>query len=1144
MCSRRVTSFRQALLLLLAAFALAFTSGLTPIMVARAATSTSTTRNVALHVVQQAAADGATRSLTFLSSGYQSESAFLADVATCVSTLTNSTGGVSADPWPRYIAVFNLYALYEPSAQLGASRPAGHRQSCAFMTDCVARSVDNNLHCAFGSPNPQVLSCDVNLVRAMAAYAPAQDVVVVLVNDAEPSGVGTDGLLYITNEPAFMPFLLVHYLNRAVAGLQEEYSLGIETNHGRQTFAAANCAAAAAASSSNAIAAPSWTYWQNYSNAGLFTSAGADGTSTAFRAELDREGVGCSLANYVAPTHNACLMRNSSIHHMCPVCKEQLSLAFFDAGVSGSALVTPSAARLDLTAGRCPPAGYTYYVAPASTTASTGTTTPPTSVTRHLYLSLGAFAFQNDVHVVWSAADGTVLATDTQTLVVENVSAAWPLPTTVTATVTDNTPNVRPSSRAARAANMTSTTIFNVALWTSAVSCTSATVPTCFTTRATFAGTPAATPASTGLCVVATAASTRAVSAAVKSTTAAAAAASLTALDATVTNPTRDTIPIVISATVCGGVAVIFLAVTTLLFWCCVHRRPREVLNPTRADTVVYASVAAMAPLGVAAAGLTVAVVCSFVPVHYYTGSPVVLTILVMACVMYVSALINFCGVLLRWYVVVLVCGVMTLLLGAGFLATGLLSLVFYLDRGSQAFSNRMSKLWLHLLSSQSGSTYVCETVQASLKCSGFHAGCFMTTSAECPLGCSNNLYYVNSCEVPFMYYVGGVYLPLAIVALVCGAWYVLLGTLDVTYYVRFRQLSRIGHLRRTFRLVQKPPMAPITYQEVKELRRMFAHVATYHMPSLTLVGNNAVRFLETVFAEPLAEAYAQHLRARGPLTFDDLMTQHFPYVVHTTLTVPAPEVLSSPGMSPEAARQQQQQPAVVDMDGYAEVAGALSPEDLHQILHTHAAAQQPSRKGLTTPMPTERVLVETIREAARQTADAPFCRGLSAAELAGLRRAWTALHPPIAGTLTDAELAIFYSWSHAGSAPLTAEGLAQWKTYLDVTRAGDGIGWREFCYPYAQKALNRFAEGFLKENGCVVPAEAVVSRARVADRYGSVECAAIFLPREKVVPLTRVMAHFLSQKSSTTASAKQGNWKALAQRADDIVRTLKDPAV
>jgi hypothetical protein len=1114
------------------------TSPVAAAAVARTAASTTprttSTRDVSLRVIQQATTDGSTRSLSFLSAGYQSESAFLADVDACVSTLTNSTGGVASDPWPRYIALFNVYALYEPSPQLGANRMKSHQDSCTFSTDCTARTVMNNLNCAFGSPNPQVLSCDVNLVRSMAFYAPAQDVVVVLVNDDEPRGVGTDGLLYITNKPTFMPFMLVHYLNRAVAGLQEEYSLGIYAINGEQTLNAANCAA-----SPSAHTAQSWVYWQNYNNDGLFvnsatTSAGSSADNVS-GADVDRNGLGCSVASYVAPTRGGCLMQSSSVHHMCPVCKEQLSLAFFHAGTSTTshALLSPRAVRLDLTAGRCPPAGHTYYVASVTPPASqlTSAAAPLTTrVTKHLYLSLGSFASQSDVEVVWTSENGTILATNTQTLVIENVSSLWTLPTTVTATVTDATQNVRPSWRAERRANMTSTTTFAIAAWTDDVNCASASKPTCFASRTVFA---AVAVMPSAVCAPLTSATKNRTAAAT-----AAAAVDELVLSASGTDPKRPTVPIIVSSIVCGGLTLLLVAVITLVFYCCVQRRPREVLNPTHTDNVVYYTAVVLAPLGITLAGLVIVFVCSFVPAVYYTGSPVVLTLLVMACMMYVSATMNFCGVLLRRFVAVLVCGVLSLLLGAGFFACGLLSLIFYLDRGSQVFSDRVSRLWQHLLSSDTGSAYVCNIVQATMRCSGFHAGCFMTMSAECPPNCSNNLLYVNSCGVSFAYYVGNLYLPLAIVALAGGFWFVLLGTLDMTYYVRFRQLPRNGRLRRAFRNMRKPPMTPITYQEVAELHRMFALVCNRKQLFMTVEGETAVRFLETVFAEPLSDAYAQRVRTSGPLTFDALMTLHFPFLMRLPQLA-----VSQVGGSPPApcvAMEKEQQATQRwegwSMDRYAEAAGALSPEELHRLLHAHLAAQGTS----SSTQLTERVLVECIRLAAAQAEAAPFCHGLTTSELAGLRRVWTALHPAISGTLTDTELVLFYQWSHTATSPLNADGLAKWKASLDIMRSGHGVGWREFCYPYAQRALNTAAESFLKKNGCDIP-PGVVSRARVADRYGSEECKAVFLPREKEVPVARVVAHLLTQDLSPSPATSKGRRKPLAQRAEGVVRTLTE---
>lgn len=764
---------------------------------------------VTVHVLQQATTDNATRSISFLSSGYQSEAAFLADVRACVAALTNSTGGVSADPWPRYVSLFNLYAVYEHSMDAGASRLSGPLHSCAAMTNCAARTVRNNLNCSFGTPNPHVLACDVALVQAMASYAPAQDVAVVLVNDAEAAGAGANGLAIVANDPSYMASMLVHYLNRAFAQLQEEYNLRLTPGSAStaEALPSPNCAAF------GSTAAQQWRYWQNDSDA--------------------VDGVGCGVADYVAPTNGGCLMQSSAVPVMCPICREQLTMSFFDPTATASVLDSASAVPLDLAAQRCPPVGHTYYVDQSPASPSSAASLPSSAAaagpaSRGLYLSLGPFAFQNDLQTTWAAADGTVLATDVQTLAIDDASA-WKLPTTVTAVVADATPNVRPAwRRLARLGGMTSNTTFHIAAWSPSVTCGAA-APTCFASQATFAGS-AVLP--TPVCAPLTNSTASAASAAAAAATAVAAATTLltpattqappppASLDALASDAAHNRNVVIVASAVSGGVAVVAVLAILAVFLGCVRGAPREVLDMGALDSAVYSALGLFTVVAALAGAAYVAVVCAFVPVEFFLGSPVALTILAVGGAQLLVSLVNFAAALFRLYACALVCGVVSVVFGAGFLATGLMALATFLDPGTAAQSQWVGALWQRVLSTEQGSSYLCNTVQVSLQCSGYHAGCFMTASAECPADCPADNAYANACEVPFMYYISSIYMPLAVAALATGFLAVCLGVLDVMHFTLTRQLRHSGRLRRYFRTYPSPPVEPLTAAEAAEVRR------------------------------------------------------------------------------------------------------------------------------------------------------------------------------------------------------------------------------------------------------------------------------------------------------------------------------------
>jgi hypothetical protein len=297
------------------------------------------------------------RSITFVSAGYTGSEQGLFDshVAAAISVLQGGSSAVNANPWPRYASILNFYSVYEPSEESGASRPHAPGHDCSTMTVCGPRIVQNNLRCSYGSPNPTLLSCDRAAVLSLASFAPASDIVVVLINDVDYGGTGGASVATVAAAPAVMGFLVVHELNHAVAGLGDEYSYGFSDR-----AVLPNCAA-----TDDSRQVP-WTYW-------IQTKA-VDANPTR----------GCTYDNLYRPTSSGCLMHSSTSTSMCQVCKETLTLSLYSGG-AGLALDEP----------RCPPSGFDVVV--------------PVNESVTLSVNHRFSIFNDNVNISWQLPDGTMI---------------------------------------------------------------------------------------------------------------------------------------------------------------------------------------------------------------------------------------------------------------------------------------------------------------------------------------------------------------------------------------------------------------------------------------------------------------------------------------------------------------------------------------------------------------------------------------------------------------------------------------------------------------------------------------------------------------------------------------------------------------
>eukprot|EP00759_Apiculatamorpha_spiralis_P022761 PhF_6_TR26701/c0_g1_i5/m.38993 len=165
----------------------------------------------------------------FLSAGYQSNSQFLNNVNKALHLLQYPT--MPNIVLSRYFPIFNVFAVYEHSAETGASKPIQR----------ILRQ--NNLQCGFGFVESR-LSCDATLSVALASRAPPQPgtpntIIVVLVNEGQYGGAAAysystkityfyNGALELGNDEQKMASLLYHELGHATGDLIDEYDYGMQ----------------------------------------------------------------------------------------------------------------------------------------------------------------------------------------------------------------------------------------------------------------------------------------------------------------------------------------------------------------------------------------------------------------------------------------------------------------------------------------------------------------------------------------------------------------------------------------------------------------------------------------------------------------------------------------------------------------------------------------------------------------------------------------------------------------------------------------------------------------------------------------------------------------------------------------------------
>ena len=306
-------------------------------------------------------------------------------------------------PFNRYWPFFNVYAVFEPSVDVGASRPL------------VKLTVNNNLGCQHPAEMERAVTCDIAKATALVTVSPApikadpdRVIIIVIVNTNIYGGSARydPGKLHLghffnnfdlgeADQRRRMLSLVDHEIGHAFGNLMDEYSIGVaepkERNLSNCEFSAPNAGPPSAVR---------WNHWRD-----LRRQAGTVATfqklySNDLRGTINWDVLSvpeavCGFTNYYKANSN-CMMQRLNDYFMCPVCREAATLSVFKK-------------TFELTWPRRPLFDMTLLVPkqrPANGTSVDGTVWFGSSVTVHLPAILTP---SNGFTVVFRDHDGTLL---------------------------------------------------------------------------------------------------------------------------------------------------------------------------------------------------------------------------------------------------------------------------------------------------------------------------------------------------------------------------------------------------------------------------------------------------------------------------------------------------------------------------------------------------------------------------------------------------------------------------------------------------------------------------------------------------------------------------------------------------------------
>eukprot|EP00760_Papus_ankaliazontas_P003543 PhM_4_TR11622/c1_g1_i10/m.29067 len=303
--------------------------------------------------------------IVFLSGGYTSaeRDMFIANAKTVwhyLSSPTKEAGFDFADtyfsetvPFVRYAPFSNVFWVYQPSAQSGAS----------VKNDNV--EVNNNLGCFYPEgandrglrcvPDLAIALADVSAARARDNYA--RTAIIVLVNHKKYGGTGIFAPTYrlgtfsnyflkysagydpITDtearsEKTQMMSLVSHEMGHAVGGLMDEYDIGINEDDPRRNRYQ-NCWMY------NDATKP-WLPWLDakYQSDVASSVSMFPGSFQSTYQVLSKPIKPCGYSNFWRPVEH-CMMSKLNEYFMCPVCREAVTLKMLEAPINFAAPQCP-----------------------------------------------------------------------------------------------------------------------------------------------------------------------------------------------------------------------------------------------------------------------------------------------------------------------------------------------------------------------------------------------------------------------------------------------------------------------------------------------------------------------------------------------------------------------------------------------------------------------------------------------------------------------------------------------------------------------------------------------------------------------------------------------------------------------------------
>ncbi|ORC93638.1 uncharacterized protein TM35_000015150 [Trypanosoma theileri] len=800
-------------------------------------------------VVQRAARDGTTRSITFLSSGYSAKSVdvFNNNVKSCVDALYGKDPTVSAAPWNRYVSLLNIYSVFQASEENDVIDSLGTHQECNDPTKCNKNIAENNLGCTFGIPDPSVISCNLSAVFTLATVAPVSDLIVVLVN--KPNNISStsgNSLAVFTNEPSFLPFFAIRELSKAIANLSSEYNHGInEASH----VSIPNCVP------SLNEAHQEWGYWMT-------------------RGEISETPTqGCFFNNYYRPTENGCIMRNSTLKGMCPICKEQVNLSLLK-----------DKKGISLSAGRCPKEDSLVHV----------------DVSQDLQLTVGDIGVQDDVIVIWRDENGTIInnnfgKNNASLLVPQSSLITWTFPRKIIVSIEDNSPYVRPEKRTELFKRKT--TFYLVSLLPN----------TCNITKCGLFST--CTSCSGSNCSLDIPPKRQEIH-----------------WDTNYFNR-PSTISYRIVASVISTTAVFLVALVFLFYYFCYYKRPHEVISPQFMDYLLCGGIFIISFILLGLSTYILVVITLFFEAYVVVWRRWIIPSTLTGALIYVMAIANLGFMLFRCFKPIKLFSIIMFCIGIVLIAVGLFLGWTHLHRNEDNLISYVASSWLEAVKETSS---VVHRVQSQLKCSGFFVSCLEVRSSYCPKDSESNM-YVNSCKTPFMNLIASTYVQLSAISLATGILLIGMAAINIIFFLRFSLLVISARERRSHRTEPNALTLPFTFQEVSEARRLFNAITT--KTNRTLEGTRAVEFLQRVFAADLKDAEIARVESSGPLSFEALMALHFPYVDPTRID---PRQLTPDEIFEERGVVGKQQRQYSKLQAFASASGTLAPATLFQIYQKH----------------------------------------------------------------------------------------------------------------------------------------------------------------------------------------------------------------